>query len=99
MSQTIQIQFADKMLSFDTFLSAIRNVVQEEIWKAVGKRPFISQRQAYITYGRSNVKAWVAQGKVKKFGRGKDGKVTRLEYRVSELDACANKVQGYMPSV
>lgn len=36
MNQTVQIQFADKMVSFDTFLSAIRNVVQEEI----GKRPF-----------------------------------------------------------
>lgn len=36
MNEVVQIQFADKMLSFDTFLSAIRNVVKEEVCKAVG---------------------------------------------------------------
>lgn len=29
MNEVVQIQFADKMLSFDTFLSAIRNVVAD----------------------------------------------------------------------
>ena len=96
MNQTVQIQFADKMVSFETFLSAIRNVVKEEIDKAVGKRPFISQAKAYTAYGKSNVQRWVKEGLVKVHGRGKDGKITRLEYRVSELDACANKVQDYL---
>ncbi len=45
MNEVVQIQFADKMLSFDTFLSAIRNVVKEEVCKAVGKRPFLTQSQ------------------------------------------------------
>lgn len=96
MNQTVQIQFADKMVSFDTFLSAIRNVVQEEISKAVGKRPFITQAKAFDTFGRRNVERWVKEGKVKVFGRGKNGKITRYEYRLSELEACACKFQDYL---
>ena len=96
MNQTVQIQFADKMVSFDIFLSAIRNVVQEEIGKAVGKRPFITQRKAYTAYGRRNVERWVKEGLVKAYGRGKDGKMSRIEYRIAELDACANEVQDYL---
>ncbi len=99
MSQTVQIQFADKMLSFDTFLSAIRIVVKEEIDKAVGKCPFISQAKAYSIYKRKNVERWVEQGDVKKFARGKNGKTTRFEYRVSELEACACRVQDYLHPV
>ncbi len=96
MNQTVQIQFADKMLTLDTFLSAIRNVVQEEVCKAVGKRPFITQAKAYSTFGRRNVERWVREGKAKVFGRGKEGKVTRYEYRLSELEACADQVQDYL---
>lgn len=96
MSQTVQIQFADKMLSFDTFLSAIRNVVQEEVSKAVGKRPFISKSKAWVTYGRRNVERWVKEGKVEEFGRGKNNKVDRYEYKISELEACANNIQDYL---
>ena len=96
MNQTVQIQFADKMVSFDTFLSAIRNVVQEEVSKAVGKRPFITQAKAYSTFGRRNVERWVKEGLVQVHGRGKDGKITRLEYRISELEACACKIQDYL---
>ena len=96
MNQTVKIQFADKMVSFDTFLSAIRNVVQEEISKAVGKRQFITQAKAFDTFGRRNVERWVKEGKVKVFGRGKNGKITRYEYRLSELEACACIVQDYL---
>lgn len=96
MNQTVQIQFADKMVSLDTFLSAIRNVVQEEISKAVGKRQFITQAKAFDTFGRRNVERWVKEGKVKVFGRGKNGKITRYEYRLSELEACACQVQDYL---
>ncbi len=96
MNDIVMIQFGDKMLSFDTFLSAIRNVVQEEVNKAVGKRPFITQAKAYETYGRKNVERWKREGKIKDFARGRDGKITRHEYRISELDACANKVQDYL---
>ncbi len=96
MSQTVQIQFADKMVSFETFLSAIRIVVKEEVGKAVGKRPFISERKAINTYGRENVKRWVAKGDVELIARGKDGRTTRKYYRVSELEACACRVQDYL---
>lgn len=96
MNNIVQIQFADKMLTFDTFLSAIRNVVQEEVCKAVGKRPFITQAKAYDKYGRKNVERWKREGKITDFARGRDGKITRHEYRISELDACANKVQDYL---
>ncbi len=55
MNEVVQIQFADKMLSFDTFLSAIRNVVKEEVCKAVGKCPFLTQAKAYDIYGRKTL--------------------------------------------
>lgn len=96
MSQTVQIQFADKMVSFEAFLSAIRIVVQEEVGKAVGVRPFISERKAFVTYGRQNVMRWVKEGSVKVIARGKNGVTTRKDYRVSELEACANRVQDYL---
>lgn len=96
MDQTVQIQFADKMLSFDTFLSAIRNVVKEEVCKAVGKRPFVSLSKAYGTYGRHNVDRWVRQGLVHPKWRGKDGKRTRCDMPIAELEACACKVQDYL---
>ena len=41
MNQVVQIQFEDKMMSFDTFLSAIRNVVQEELGKAVDRKSVV----------------------------------------------------------
>ena len=75
MNQTVQIQFADKMVSFDTFLSAVRNVVQEEISKAVGKRQFITQAKAFDTFGRRNVERWVKEGKVKVFGRARTARL------------------------
>lgn len=96
MNEVVQIQFADKMLSFDTFLSAIRNVVKEEVCKAVGKRPFLTQAKAYDIYGRQNVERWKREGKVKDFARGSNGKITRHEYKVSELEACACQVQDYL---
>ena len=76
MNEVVQIQFADKMLSFDTFLSAIRNVVKEEVCKAVGKRPFLTQAKAYDIYGRKNVERWKREGKVKDFARGSNGKAS-----------------------
>ena len=75
MNEVVQIQFADKMLSFDTFLSVIRNVVKEEVCKAVGKRPFLTQAKAYDIYGRKNVERWKREGKVKDFARGRNGKI------------------------
>lgn len=96
MNNVVQIQFADKMLSFDTFLGAMRILMKEEVGKAVGKRQFITQSQAYDTYGSKNVKAWVKQKRIKVYARGHDGKVTRIEYRVPELEACANDTQGYL---
>lgn len=93
MNQVVQIQFADKMLSFDTFLAAIRNVVKEEVCKAVGKKPFISRRKAYDTYGKQ-VKVWIDKGFVKERWRyNKEGKATRCNLSISELEACANSIQ------
>lgn len=79
----VQIQFADKMLSFDTFLSAIRNVVKEEVCKAVGKRPFLTQAKAYDIYGRKNVERWKREGKVKDFARGSKARLlaTNTKYQ------------------
>jgi hypothetical protein len=97
MNQVVQIQFEDKMMSFDTFLSAIRNVVQEELGKAVGKRPFVSQAKAFNTYGRRNVERWVKMGYVNEHWKyNEEGKPTRCHLRISELDACANKVQDFV---
>lgn len=96
MDNVVQIQFADKMLSFDTFLGAMRILMKEEVGKAVGKRQFITQAQAYDAYGSKNVDNWVAQKRIKLYARGHDGKITRKEYRVSELEACANDTQGYL---
>lgn len=93
MSQVVQIQFADKMLSFDTFIAAIRNVVKEEVCKAVGKKPFISKRQAYNTYGRK-IDRWIDKGFVhEKWRYNKEGKPTRCDIPVAELEACAYNIQ------
>ena len=96
MKQIVQFQFDDKMVSFDTLMNAIRIVMQEEICKAIGKPTFMVQAKAYKAYGRRNVERWVKEGKVIDHPKGKDGKITRHEYRISELDACKNMIQGYL---
>ncbi len=91
MNQVTQIQFADKMISFGTFMDAIRNVVREEVSNIVGISDRISQRKAYAKYGQARVKHW------SKLGLLHPAKTTgKILYKVSELETCNLRIQDYL---
>lgn len=91
MSQVSQIQFQDKMISFATFMDAIRNVVREEVSNIVGVSDTMSQRQAYSKYGQARVNHWKQKGLLHPSKtRGK------VLYKLSELETCKLRIQDYL---
>lgn len=91
MSQVAQIQFADKMISFTTFMDAIRNVVREEVSNIVGVSDTISQRKAYAKYGAARVGHWREKGLL--HPSKTKGKIL---YKISELETCKLRIQDYL---
>lgn len=68
----MQIQFPDRLVSYDTFMADLSNRIAERIVAIKQEPEVISQRMAYRQYGRANVQRWVRQNKVhpcKRVGR------------------------------
>lgn len=84
------IQFADKLVTYDTFLADLAGRLAEQL-ASIEKQPeYISQRQAYSAFGRANVDRWRRSGKLEPHKR--PGKI---EYRTSELRQLKNQSQDY----
>ena len=85
------LQFTDKVVSYETFItdSAARVVT---LMKADSKdtRLFMSQAEAFRTFGRANVERWRRTGKVEP--RRTPGK---LEYPIARLRELSRIVQDY----
>lgn len=73
------IQFADKCVSYATFIEDVATQVVR-LMKADSDPEYISQRKAFKLFGRGNVERWRRQGKVHPCKR--PGK---LEYRTADL--------------
>lgn len=71
---------------------------KEERIESFKEPKFITQNQAYISYGKGNVSKWVKEGLVKKY-KDADGKPrSGVRFNVIELDTAAFKC-NYMKSL
>ena len=86
----MMIQFADKMVSYDTFVNDVANRVVELMNR--NDPEMLSQREAYRQFGRANVERWVRKGKIE--GHKRPGKV---EYYTAELRRLQARSQDYFP--
>lgn len=86
----LHIQFPDRMVSYDTFMSDLASRIAEQLTAIKQQPEVISQREAYRQYGRGNVERWLRQGKLHPCKR--PGKV---EYHTSELRQMQQVQQDY----
>lgn len=84
----IQIQFPDRVVSYDTFINDLASRVVEQLKR--NEPETISQRKAYSIFGRGNVDRWRRQGRIEPCKR--PGKV---EYRTMELRRLQARTQDY----
>lgn len=84
------IQFADKLIPYQTFLTDVAATVVGML-KADNEDPeFVSQRKAFSIFGRRNVERWRKQGKINPCKRP-----GRLEYKTAELRLLQRVQQDY----
>lgn len=87
----ITVQFLDKQVSYETFVKDLAARMVSMIKEQNNDPEYMSQRQAYRTFGRANVQRWLAQGKVTPHKR--PGKV---EYKTCELRTLQQVQQDYL---
>lgn len=85
-----QLQFPDRLVSYDTFMADLSNRIAERIVAIKQEPEVISQRMAYRQYGRANVQRWVRQNKVHPCKR-----VGMMEYTTAELRKAQSNQQDY----
>ena len=86
----IQIQFSDRIVSYDTFVRDLSASIVKQIKDAKEDPKTMSQREAYRTFGRGNVERWVRKGLIE--GHKRPGKV---EYYTAELRMLQARSQDY----
>lgn len=86
----MMMQFADKMVSYDTFLNDVASRIVEMINR--NDPETLSQREAYRQFGRGNVDRWRRKGLLNICKR--PGKV---EYNTAELRRLQSRQQDYFP--
>ena len=87
----LNMQFADKMVSYDTFLNDLASRVVMIMRQDHDDPEYISQRQAFRMFGKGNVQRWVANGKLTT--RKRPGKI---EYQTVELRRLQRIQQDYL---
>lgn len=86
----LQLNFPDKCVSYDTFISHLAATIVSYIKHDAADPEYISQRQAYRIFGRANVQRWRKQGRVEPCKR--PGKV---EYPTATLRLLQRTQQDY----
>lgn len=84
----LQIQFSDRMVSYETFINDLAGRIVELVNSNEPER--ISQRQAYRIFGRANVDRWRRKGLLTPCKR--PGK---MEYSTAELRRLQARTQDY----
>ena len=85
----MQIQFSDKMVTYETFVTDIAARLFAMMAEKDDKA-FISQNKAYAKYGRPNIERWRSKGLIEpRITKGK------YEYSTIELQRLANIKQDY----
>lgn len=91
MAPTVYIQFPDKLVSYETFMSDLSARVARMMKSDVADPEYISQRKAYAAFGRRNVERWKRNGKIQPYKR--PGKI---EYRMADLRLLQRTEQDYL---
>ena len=86
----MQIQFPDRMVTYDVFMSDLANRIAEKILSMREQPEVISQRAAYREYGKANVQRWLRQGKLHPCKR-----IGKVEYSTAELRIAQSNQQDY----
>ena len=86
----MQIQFPDRMVTYDVFMSDLANRIAEKILSMREQPEVISQRAAYREYGKPNVQRWLRQGKLHPCKR-----IGKVEYSTAELRMAQSNQQDY----
>lgn len=91
MPPTVHIQFSDRLVSYETFMSDLSARVVRVIKSDAADPEYISQRTAYSIFGRRNVDRWKRNGKIQPYKR--PGKI---EYRMADLRLLQRTEQDYL---
>lgn len=91
MPPIIQIQFEDRLVTYETFMADLTVRLARMIRSDAADPEYVSQRTAYSIFGRRNVDRWRRTGKVKPFKR--PGKV---EYSMADLRLLQRTEQDYL---
>ena len=65
MPPTVMMQFADRTVSYETFMNDLSARVARMMKSDADDPEYVSQRTAYSIFGRKNVDHWRRTGKVK----------------------------------
>ena len=86
------IQFADKMVTYETFINDLAARVASMMAEdAKSKKAFVSQAEAFRIYGKTNVLKWRDNGLIEP--RRTSGK---LEYDTVKLRELSRRKQDYL---
>lgn len=91
MQQVVQMQFADRLVTYDQFLSDVAARLASHIRIQANDPEYMSQSKAFKVFGRANVERWRRKGLLHPCKR--PGK---LDYRTAELREQQRKEQDYM---
>lgn len=91
MHPIVHIQFSDKLVSYDTFMSDLSARVVRLMKSDAADPEYISQRTAYTMFGRKNVERWKRNAKITAYKR--PGKI---EYRTADLRLLQRTEQDYL---
>lgn len=91
MQPSVNIQFSDRVVSYETFLSDLTARLAEAVRSDANDPEYVSQRQAYEIFGRKNIDRWRRTGKVSPSKR--PGKV---EYRMADLRLLQRTEHDYL---
>ena len=86
----MQIQFPDRMVTYDVFMSDLANRIAEKLLCIREHPEVISQRAAYREFGKTNVQRWLRQGKLHPCKR-----IGKVEYSTAELRIAQQVQQDY----
>ena len=86
----MQIQFPDRMVTYDVFMSDLASRIAEKLLCIREQPEVISQRAAYREYGKANVQRWLRQGKLHPCKR-----IGKVEYSTAELRMAQFNQQDY----
>lgn len=91
MKKTTHIEFSDKTVSYETFVSDLTARLARVLRSDAADPEYVSQRTAYSIFGRKNVDRWRRAGKVRPCKR--PGKV---EYLMADLRLLQRTEQDYL---